>query len=479
MATIRRIILSAAIPLILISIITYDKDTLAGEQNESDLIPGPGEPEPDKIRKIFIGNKLADRILKDKQEGWSPIIIPILNYKTLRSAGFGLTGGATYNGHKGDPYFDYAPFAYGIAAQAFYSLTGEQDYYFSLNIPYFLNSPIQIIASFEYDKLPNATYYGISTAINDRLITRYGARYRSYDRYDKRFLSAYDPFNPVSPLYTEKVNYAFNDYNYTMLMGSLAGILNIAKYFKVLMGYVFKKVDVSSWTGRRFDIPPARDAITSPTLIDLDPAVFLQKRHGLISNVKFGVGLDTRDYPPDPKEGILVDYTLNVCSEYLGSTFSYTRSTAGARFYFSPVEQLTFAARIGYTTVTGRTPFYELGTFSFLMEEQAGLGNDSTLRGYQYNRFIGYTMTVGNCEARWEFVRFILLEQKFALKLIAFVDAGSVFKHPLEPFKKWSDYHIGYGPGFILSYNLSTILHLYIGFSKEDMTISFDFNHAF
>ena len=68
-----------------------------------------GGPESNQTKSnIFTGRPLSGRILAEKKEGWSPLVIPIVNYKTERSAGFGLTGGATYNGHRGDPYFDYA-----------------------------------------------------------------------------------------------------------------------------------------------------------------------------------------------------------------------------------------------------------------------------------------------------------------------------------------------------------------------------------
>jgi outer membrane protein assembly factor BamA len=466
--------------ILVITATTGENNARAGELNNNTEFEDK-KYEDTKLsgKNIFRGKRLSDQIIEEKVEGWSPIIIPLLNYKTKHGLGLGLIGGATYNGNKGDAYFDYAPFVYEISAQAYYSLKGEQDYYFSIDMPYFLDTPVEVISGFDYNKSPDTAYFGVGPESSKRLMTRYGAAYRSYAKYNKRFLNAYDPFNPISPLYTKKVNYKYNEYKYNIITGNLSGYVPIAKYFKFLLGYNFKKADADSWAGHKFNTPQEQNVISSPTLIDIDPAVIAQKRHGLLSIVRFGIGFDTRDFAPDPRSGVFIDYTISICSKSFGADFNYTRSTAGARFYYSPVRQLTFAARVGYTTATGNIPFYELGNFSFLMEDQPGLGNDSTLRGFQYNRFIGDTMTVGNLEVRWEFVKFQLFKQKFALKLLGFVDAGSVFNHPLDPFNKWSNYHIGYGPGFIVAYNLATIIHFYLGLSKEDMTLSFDFNHAF
>jgi outer membrane protein assembly factor BamA len=198
-----------------------------------------------------------------------------------------------------------------------------------------------------------------------------------------------------------------------------------------------------------------------------------------VSRVRFGIAFDTTDYRPDPRNGVLIDYTINISTKYLGADFSFFRHTFGVHGYYSPVRQFTFAARIAYTTTSGSVPFSELGTFSFILGEQSGLGNETTLRGYQAQRFIGRTMTIGNLEVRWEFIEFRLFKQLFALKLIGFVDAGSVFNNPGEPFKVWSHYHIGYGPGFAIAWNQSIILRLYMGFSKEDMSIGLNFGHAF
>ena len=428
---------------------------------------------------LLCGNRLSDQILSEKEEGWSPIIIPILNYKTKHGVGFGFNGGATYNGQKDDQYFCYAPYVYEITALIYHTLKGEQDYSFNCDMPYFLNSPIEIMTSFEYDKLGDASYFGIGPEASKYLVTRYGARYRSYNRYNRHFLVAYDPMNPISPLYKKKINDKYNEYIYNMLMGNVAGVINIAKYIKISAAFNLKKVHVSSWAGEEFDTMKEQNVTSSLTLIDLDPAVINQKRQGYINSIRFGIGFDTRDYAPDPRNGAFLDYTINFYSKYLGSDFNFIRSTACARYYYSPVWQLTFATRIAYTTVTGKVPFYELGIFSFLMEDQPGLGNDSTLRGYQYNRFIGHTMTVGNLEVRWEFIKFKLFQQNFAFKIIGFVDAGSVFKKSFDFLTKWNNYHIGYGPGLAIVYNLSTIIHYYLGFSSEDMTMSFDFNHAF
>ncbi len=428
-----------------------------------------------KAVEVFTKKKLDDEFLKRKKEGWSPVILPNISAST--DIGFlgGLIGGFCYNGTRDNPYFEYSPYILAVTAAAAGSTKGAQGYALQFDAPYIGNTPLRLMGSGGYSKNLLDTYYGRDSGTNRHLLTRYGASYGNFARYQKRFLNASDPLNPLSPLYTKPVNNRFNNYKNEQFNGYLMAMVEIFKYLSFSVGYGFELVDIKTWAGRKFDCDAGRNVISAQTLIDLDPDAMFDPRKAFISLARAGVAFSTIDYEPDPHNGVLIDYTILVSSKYIGSDVSYLRHTFGARFYYSPVYQFTIAARIAYTATTGHVPFYDLGMFSFFY-------NPSTwqlIRGYRLGRFIGIAMTMGNLELRWQFVEFKILKQRFALKLAAFVDAGCGFSDWKDPFTTWNRYHLGYGPGLMISYNLSTILSFYYGFSKEDQTFNFGFGYSF
>ena len=144
-------------------------------------------------------------------------------------------------------------------------------------------------------------------------------------------------------------------------------------------------------------------------------------------------------------------------------------------------DRLVLALRAGYTDTSGGTPFFEMQTFGFLFEIQEGLGGNRTHRGYPRNRFVAETMTLGNMELRFKVGEATPGTQRFAFKLIAFVDTGNVYDNAAAPITdpRFNDYKFSYGGGLVIAWNMATILHIYYGASKEDSLISIDFNHSF
>ncbi len=444
------------------------------ENGEGDIRKSEKELVPERAR----ARKLNPEVLKRKKEGWYPGFVPIISYNSDDGFGGGLVAILFNNGERGDRYFDYAPYYFRLFAEAYATTYGRQTYILMLDMPFFLDSPFRIRATGKYYKQINANYYGIGNKMNRKLITRFGNKYSSYALYRKRFLTACDPLNPYFTFYPKPVNYKFNNYIIERPEAVFNLYLEGIRYLRVLTGLFFQKVDVYSWATKKFDTPDSKRVISAPTLVDLDPTIWRQKRHTWINMFRIGIGFDNRDYGPDPRNGFLIDFTVDYCSKYLGAGYNYVRYTFGARSYYSPVHALTFALRLAYTTTAGTVPFYKLGSFSFMYDEQQALGNNRTLRGYPQTRFIGDTMTLGNLELRWEFYEFSVLKQHISLRLLGFVDAGSVFNNEREPFTVWSNYHIGYGGGMLIVWNQAAVIHFYAGFSGEDKSFSVDVEHA-
>ncbi len=429
---------------------------------------------PEKVK----ARKLNSEVLKRKKEGWFPGFVPIVSFNSDDGFGGGLVAILFNNGKKGDRYFEYAPYYFRLFAEAYATTYGRQTYILMLDMPYFLDTPFRIRATGKYYKQINANYYGIGNRMNRKLTTRFGNRYSAYALYKKRYLDAYDPFNPYFIYYPKPVNYKFNKYIIERPEAYLNLYLEGIKYLRILAGVYFQKIDVNSWATKKFNTPDSKNVLSAPTLIDIDPAAARDNRHTWINMFRAGIGFDNRDYGPDPRDGFLIDFTVEYSTKYLGSGYNYLRYTFGARSYYSPVTHLTFALRLAFTATAGNVPFYKLGSFSFMYDEQQALGNNRTLRGYPQTRFIGDTMTLGNLELRWEFYEFTLLKQHLSLRLLGFVDAGSVFNNAHEAFTVWSNYHIGYGGGMLVVWNQAAVIHFYAGFSREDKSFSVDVEHA-
>ncbi len=445
----------------------YPRDKPSGDKNRAGKNGG----------EVSI-RRLNDDVLKRKKEGWVTVFVPIAKYNSDLGFGGGAIMMIAYNGNRFDSRFGIVPYNFMMAVQGYASTLGQQVHFIMADIPRFLGSPVRIKTRAEFKRHINEKYFGIGRSTTGSLLSRNGQRFSTFSSYRKNYLEAYDPFNPLHPLYYKPVNYKFNNYIITRPMFYLRFYVDLPWYMKLRFGFNVKYSSIRSWMFRKFDTRDAKRVLSAPTMIDIDPHVAGKRRSGWVNEAYAGFGIDTRDFEPDPRNGLLFSYTFSAATPYLGSDFGFFRHTAELRGYWSPVRVFTVAARLGYMTTDGTVPFHEIGKFNFYEKDEMGLGNNRTLRGYQRNRFTGHTMTVANLELRWEFIEFLVAKQHVALKLLAFVDTGSVFDYALEPATFWSGYRFGYGTGFVIAYNQAAIIHFYAGFSSEDYTISVDVEHS-
>ncbi len=420
--------------------------------------------------------ELSEDVLAKKREGWFPTGVPIVLYNSDDGFGYGARVLFFNNGKKEDKWFRYTPYFYSITVQGYATTLGLQYHFIEADMPYFLGTELRIRTSVVYEKKLNANFFGIGSDSNATLADRDGNTYDSYAQYSDEFLVA-------TPEECGRENCAYTNFKYdkyTILRPKFYLNLyrNVWDVGRVLAGFEIKHVDVIPWDGETFSIK-GEDYTSGPTRLSTLPGDPAEDYDGWVNQVKLGFGYDTRDFEPDPTRGIYIDYTLSIGTRFLGSDFDFTRSTFGARYYVSPVNHLTFALRAAYTTTTGNIPFHELGNFAYLLQTQAGLGNNRTLRGYKSNRFIGDTMTDANAEIRWRFAGAAFGGQTFAFKLLALCDTGSVFDDALEPLTVWNGYHFGFGGGLIVAWNQSFIVHFIYGRSSEDSSMSIDVNYAF
>ena len=288
------------------------------------------------------------------------------------------------------------------------------------------------------------------------------------------------PAEPV--VYSDNYQkYKYNNYTITAPKASIDIYRNLGDYFKFLLGFQARWIDIDPWDNRDFEIGlMGGDSYThvgTTLLTETNPTGI---DGGWTNFARIGVALDTRDFEPDPNNGFYVDYAFEISDGVLGSEYDYVRSTTGLRAYVTPIRNLTFAFRAAYTDSSGDVPFYEKGYFAFLLNRYSGLGGYRTLRGYMEDRFIANTMTMGNAEFRLRFWEVTPWGQRFAFKLIGFYDVGNAYDNAKDPFDepRWGDYKSAYGGGLVIAWNMNTIIHLYYGVSAEETALSINFMHS-
>jgi len=418
---------------------------------------------------ISSASELSEEALSKKKEGWYPAGIPLLAYNSDDGLGYGARALLFNNGQKHDKYFNKSPYFHKITVQYYQTTNGVQYHFAGIDMPYFLGTKFRILTEFAYEEKLNANYYGTGPEKSDSLTDRNGNSYSTFENYSSSFL-----------LYPPE-NYKYNNYKIKRPDYQISAFYDITSQIKIMAGLDFKWTKIKTWDGKNFDLEDAGNNVPDGTYTSADTLITndsKQYQDGWINFLKIGIGYDTRDHEIDPRSGIFLDYTLLLGNFLLGSDFNYAKNTLAARFFISPFNFLTFAARAVYSNSTKGTPFHELGYFYFLLDTQDALGNSETLRGYPANRFTGFTMTNANLEIRLQVAELTPFNQRFEIKLISFLDTGSVFDRAYDPFREFKYYHLGYGGGVAVAWNQSFIIHFVYGLSREASSISFNFGYA-
>jgi outer membrane protein assembly factor BamA len=384
------------------------------------------------------------------------------------------------NGDRDDVKFEYTPYRHRVFLQGYATTDGWQYHWADYDGLYLGDSPFRLRALFIYERNTAAQYFGAGeAALGDLGFSQTGQTYETY-------AALQDDIRAVSP--AGVTHAAYNRY----LLESPRANVTIERDFwggriRTQGGVAIQYSDVRTYDGRivEGDDPSgsgnavkATQGVTKLTE-DCEAGIVQGCRGGWNNTLKLGIALDTRDFEPDPNAGVFFDITGELSNRAIGSTYDYGRLTLSPRFFWSPLRKLTdlvLAGRIAYSMQTDDVPFFAMNTLAFTDGNRTGLGGLRTLRGFRQDRFIGKTMMVGNLEARWTFVNFRALKQRFGLTLVPFVDAGRVFDRPEVMFTKM---RVSGGAGLRILWNQATVVVADYGMSSEDAGFYLNFNHVF
>ncbi|MGB1017116.1 MAG: BamA/TamA family outer membrane protein, partial [Nannocystaceae bacterium] len=192
-----------------------------------------------------------------------------------------------------------------------------------------------------------------------------------------------------------------------------------------------------------------------------------------------GVTWDSRDNTWNPTRGSAHDLNITVAAPWLGSTKTWGRLSANARF-FAPLgdSNLVFATKIGLDGLVGPTenlPLMALGQFGDLPGRD-GFGGATSGRGFIRRRFIGRYKGLLTSELRFNAFEVAFRGRPLALGLKGFVDIARVSDTLVPDFR---DFEISGGPGLFFVINRFAVVRLDVGISDEFMAMYVLGSHAF
>jgi len=402
--------------------------------------------------------------------------LPAVGYDPNVGVLLGAIGYYAMDGSKADPLFSVTPYRHRFYAQSVFSTLGYQQHILSYDGIYLANSPYRLRTALMFERNINANYFGVGERAMGPLEFQ-GRAHRSFDEQTTAASALQD--GVASPLYN---HYKYNKPSGTVTLerALLGGLVRLE------LGAVVQYIAIATYDGTNTygrdaagnDVP----AIHGPTKLGLDCGAGIVRgcRGGWNDMLKAGVAFDTRDFEPDPNEGLFADAVVEWSSKAFGSSYAYARFTTTARFYKSPfpnIADLVLASRLVYSMQTANAPFFAQGTLGGTERDIEGsLGGDYTLRGYRNNRFSGPVMALANAELRWTFWKFHLCKQHFGLMLAPLVDVGRVFDNVELSLSQW---RAAYGGAFRIAWNYSTIFRLDIAASREDTGVYFDVDLPF
>lgn len=417
--------------------------------------------------------KLSPEDLEKKREGWYPTGLPLINYTSNSGVGYGLRLYGYNNGVPSDPYYDESPYFTQIFAQ-FFQTTGGQSYHrVELDMPFLAGSQYRLRSVVEYVGILSANFYGDSAADADQgLVGADGNTYNNLSDLTEHLESG----EPGSSLRM------FNNYQRRKLYGMVRVSRPIFDLIEVDLGLEFGFVDITDWhneTGEFGDVEETF-APTRLTLASESPD-FIGAEGGWVNVIHFGLRFDERDYEPNPKAGYLAEYNLVVSGKFLGASSDFVRQTFSVRGFQTFWERLTVAGRLAMTYASGDVPFFEMGKMDFMKGTVTAMGGPRTSRGFVQERFLARGYTLAQFDVRYMAGDIVVFGERFGFQPFAFVDLGNVYDSFGDIFAepRFAQYRPSYGGGFVVPWNLATLLHVFVGMSSEGMTVSMDFDHAF
>lgn len=417
--------------------------------------------------------KLSESDLAKKKKGSFLTGLPLVNYSSDSGFGYGLRLYWYDNGQETDAHFDETPYFVQSYAQFFQTTKGQSVHEVAADMPYFMGSDYRLQTLFTYYAELNANYHGIGAAMGDAgLVDQGGISYDTAADYTAGFLeSSSDPNASLLK---------YDRYQREQYIHRVTATKEVLSGLDFMFGYQLTHTSLEDWAENKFSVGDT-DYISAPTRFSEDRDALFGSDGGWSNMLVVGFKLDQRDFEPNPKSGYLIEYYLELSNNAWGSDYDFARQSLGGRLFYTLWDRLTFGSRVHFSGSLGDAPFYELSQIRFFEGTQNALGGIRTARGYPQERFIGKAMSLYQFDVRGFIGDIEFLGQRFGLQPFAFIDAGNIYDKisDIAAAPRFGDMKVSYGGGAAIPWNLSTIIHVFMGMSAETSTLSINFNHAF
>ena len=440
-----------------------------------------GDLPPVVERPDFMRNKptLPDFMLRNKREGRYFTGIPAIGWDEEEGVTLGAFIELFDNGSKNDPFFRSTAYRQKIFFGGVASSEKVIRVLARLDSPYIFESPYRLRIDALFTNNPIRNYFGIGEdGLQDLNYPGAADSFDSFDRYQDALNDVIPNGEPILADGSEVCPFfacTYARYN-RYLSRDVFGVVSIERdlmggLLRPLVGFQLNFSHIEDYTGDEIDPQGGGgDAIQLPTKFreDCDAGIISGCGGGWDNFLKLGLTYDSRDFEPDPTDGVLAEAVAEIASEYVGAISNYQRLTFSGGIFQNLLRRegaLVIATRALYNMQFGRVPSWSLPTHAFNSRDRNGLGGFDTLRGYRRQRFVGNSTVLINAELRWSITEWNFLGQHLKPGLAPFFDAGRSFDDIDLKFKDWK-YAIGIG--FRLAWNLATVISFDYGVSPED-----------
>lgn len=440
----------------------------------------PGAISSATTRPNFVRNRpeIPDELLVNKPEGRYIAPIPAISWDKEEGASIGAIVVVVDNGPKNGPLFSTAPYRSQLAVSASWKTVGAVTVSANWDRPYIADGPYRLRIGTVYASSPTRNYFGLGSDSMQPLNFpgapgQTFARYSDYEaalqrERNGRAWSKYDKW--------DSQDFAFGA---SVERDVAGGVL------RPFLGFQLTRTWVTDFTGHTVDAVDASgkkvEAIQNPTKLrtDCEGGAATGCDGGWDNFIRLGLTYDTRDFEPDPASGVHAQVAGHLAGGFIGSDFEYERATFYLAGYRQVVQRrrLIVAARGLYSMQSADVPFFSASTLAVNGFPMLGLGGFETLRGYKRERFVGRSAVAASLELRSSLSDGgYFLGQHLRPMVAAFVDGGRVYDDIELSFNGW---RTGYGLGFRLAWNLSTIVAFDAARSGEETIFYMSLGHPF
>lgn len=375
---------------------------------------------------IDASKRLPDDELEEKKEGTFFTGLPRLEFDPIRGFGAGGNVNLFFNKTKDDPFFEYTPYRHRVNAEFFIFQNGRIRYAVNYDSPYLLDSKWRLRADAVLWEDPNVQYWGIGRSNTLRPLS-----FRDKRTGEVRNFNRLRDYERNLELAEERNGLLYTDLNYnnliqrTQLYNLLGERTFLGGRLRVMFGYEALFNGFQSHNGRV--VEGARDlagnevnAVHNKTLVDKQIADGTWERFNLTgfnnsegymftSMLAGAVIYDTRDFEPDPSNGIFLQYSHEYSAPWLASQFDFNKFMLQGQYIHTikrwngGKKRVTFAGLATVGHIFGsKISFIEM--FDLSSQAEAGgitvLGGGRSVRGFREARFLAPTVALINLEMR-------------------------------------------------------------------------------